>query len=180
MPVVKFKDENGEMKTISGEEAISLAMEQVFEEACGMTLTQLSKVVGDKTVMIDGRLHMFSIFVKTPYMKAERAKADAKNVSVRLANRTRKHGFKQCPECGVIHTSYVLWCHNPKCECDHRDRVPQEDNDEVREYVLRPMPVLGDEDDMGEADKDQAPMNPMDEMVMEEGETPERNNVKED
>jgi hypothetical protein len=177
MPVVKFKKADGEIRTISGEESVALAMEEVFEEVCGMTLTQLSEKVGKKIVMIDGRMHMFHTFVKTPLLKSVRAEADAKNVSARLSNRTREYGFKTCPECGVVHTAYVLFCRNPKCECDYRDRVPQEADDEVREYVNRPMPTLADAEDIPEHDPT---VNPMDEMIMGDDHEPERTNVEED
>lgn len=180
MPVVRYKGTDGEMKTISGEESITHAMEAVFEDVCGMPLSELKKRVSDVSLLIDGRLHFFVTFVKTAVTKAERAKADGHNVNARLRQRTKKNGFMKCPECGVVHTDYVLWCRNPKCDVDLRHTVPQEDDDEVREYMSRPIPVLDDVEEVEqpeeESDVQKSPSSPMDDMILGQ----ERENVEED
>jgi hypothetical protein len=170
MPVVKWKDKDGELIIKSGERSVELAVEMIFEEACGMTLTQLAKAVCDKVVLIDNRSTFFSTFVKPTLVKSAQAKADIQNVAARLKNRARKYGFKACPECGTVHTTHVLWCHKPECGHDIRDTVPQEEDDEIREYVQRPAPILEDAEDI-EKHKDEEPEQEsslMDDLVLED------------
>lgn len=141
MPIVKYKTTGGKLLTFTGTDAYNVALEEVCRDLTGEPFSALQNKLSGATIVANGIKCFFLLFSKVTTLAAARSAADLGNVSTKLAARTEKYGFKTCPACNTTHTRKVKDCRR----CGHEAEIPVEADEEIKEYIRRPLPEMDEE-----------------------------------
>jgi len=141
MAVVKYKDTRGKEHIWTGQDAYNFALDEVCRDHLGKPFVSLQNTIACATIEGDGANCFFTLFSKVTTLQQARSAADLTNTTQLLAERTEKYGFKECPSCKAVHTRKVKDCRR----CGHEASIPDEADQEVRDFIKRPLPGLDDE-----------------------------------